>query len=109
MCKGWRWNGGGGKTERERERERSKRERESVGLLFPSFFYEDSLSYLKPPLPPPPSPLQVAADQLKREMKAGNVFGGFREGAINFPPTYRWMRDKMEFSNKRNQVRVCLV
>ncbi|XP_062191149.1 type II inositol polyphosphate 5-phosphatase 15-like isoform X4 [Phragmites australis] len=31
-------------------------------------------------------------DQLRVEMKAGNVFQGMREGAIRFPPTYKFQR-----------------
>jgi hypothetical protein len=31
-------------------------------------------------------------DQLRIEMKAGNVFQGMREGAIKFPPTYKFQR-----------------
>ena len=29
-------------------------------------------------------------DQLVLEQSAGNVFQGFREGAITFPPTYKY-------------------
>ena len=32
----------------------------------------------------------LSADQLKIEKEAGNVFQGFHEGAINFPPTYKY-------------------
>jgi len=35
------------------------------------------------------SPL-LACDQLRREMVAGNVFRGLREGKITFPPTYKF-------------------
>lgn len=31
-------------------------------------------------------------DQLRAEMKAGNVFQGMREGFIRFPPTYKFQR-----------------
>ncbi|KAL6900899.1 hypothetical protein ACP4OV_005575 [Aristida adscensionis] len=31
-------------------------------------------------------------DQLRAEMKAGNVFQGMREGLIKFPPTYKFQR-----------------
>eukprot|EP01029_Cantina_marsupialis_P007056 TRINITY_DN177_c0_g1_i2.p1 TRINITY_DN177_c0_g1~~TRINITY_DN177_c0_g1_i2.p1 ORF type:complete len:1361 (-),score=431.24 TRINITY_DN177_c0_g1_i2:197-4279(-) len=42
-------------------------------------------------------------DQLLKQQKKGASFVGFREGKILFPPTYRWMRGKSEFSNKRGQ------
>lgn len=31
-------------------------------------------------------------DQLRTEMKAGNVFQGMREAVITFPPTYKFER-----------------
>ena len=31
-----------------------------------------------------------AADQLQAERAAGNVFQGFHEGEIQFPPTYKY-------------------
>ena len=31
-------------------------------------------------------------DQLRAEMKAGNVFQGMREGLVRFPPTYKFQR-----------------
>ncbi len=40
-------------------------------------------------------------DQLGREMEKQNVFAGFREGLLDFPPTYRWERERNVFSNKR--------
>eukprot|EP00949_MAST-11_sp_MAST-11-sp1_P002419 g2419.t1 len=42
-------------------------------------------------------------DQLRREMQNGNVFEGFQEGGITFPPTYRWTKGKAVVSNKKNQ------
>ncbi|KAI3866107.1 hypothetical protein MKW92_009417 [Papaver armeniacum] len=33
-------------------------------------------------------------DQLRKEMKAGKVFQGMREGIIKFPPTYKFERHK---------------
>ena len=33
-------------------------------------------------------------DQLRAEMKAGNVFQGMREGPIRFPPTYKFQRNQ---------------
>ena len=32
----------------------------------------------------------LTGDQLVLEQSAGNVFQGFREGAITFPPTYKY-------------------
>ncbi|RCV31921.1 hypothetical protein SETIT_6G217000v2 [Setaria italica] len=33
-------------------------------------------------------------DQLRAEMRAGNVFQGMREGPIRFPPTYKFQRNQ---------------
>ncbi|XP_074317806.1 type I inositol polyphosphate 5-phosphatase 2 [Silene latifolia] len=33
-------------------------------------------------------------DQLSEELRTGHVFGGWREGAINFPPTYKYEINK---------------
>jgi len=32
----------------------------------------------------------LEADQLKQQHRAGNVFKGYKEGSINFPPTYKY-------------------
>lgn len=48
-------------------------------------------------------PSLLAADQLAKELDAGRIFGGFREGAIRFAPTYRMEKGKEEYSNKRYQ------
>ncbi|CAL0328549.1 unnamed protein product [Lupinus luteus] len=32
----------------------------------------------------------VEKDQLSRELKSGGVFGGWSEGTLNFPPTYKY-------------------
>ncbi|PWZ26288.1 hypothetical protein Zm00014a_018244 [Zea mays] len=37
-------------------------------------------------------------DQLRAEMKAGNVFQGMREGPIRFPPTYKFQRHQSGLS-----------
>ncbi|KAK1277589.1 Type I inositol 1,4,5-trisphosphate 5-phosphatase 12 [Acorus gramineus] len=37
-------------------------------------------------------------DQLRAEMKAGNVFQGMREGHIKFPPTYKFVRHQAGLS-----------
>ncbi|CAD6264790.1 unnamed protein product [Miscanthus lutarioriparius] len=37
-------------------------------------------------------------DQLRAEMKAGNVFQGMREGPIKFPPTYKFQRHQLGLS-----------
>ena len=42
-------------------------------------------------------------DQLKDEINAGRVFTGFKEGKINFAPTYRMVRNHHDYSNKRFQ------
>lgn len=42
-------------------------------------------------------------DQLRREMAAQKVFSGFVEAPVGFPPTYRWNRDEVTFSNKNEQ------
>ena len=43
-------------------------------------------------------------DQLAIEMKEGRAFVGFQEmGPLCFPPSYRWVRGRNEFSNKKNQ------
>ena len=45
----------------------------------------------------------MAHDQMVKEMGKGRVFVGFYEGRVDFPPTYRWLREKSEFSWKRGQ------
>jgi hypothetical protein len=45
----------------------------------------------------------VAADQLYKEQALQKVFNGFQEGPITFPPTYRMIKGKDEYSNKKNQ------
>jgi hypothetical protein len=45
----------------------------------------------------------MAHDQMVKEMGKGRVFVGFYEGRVDFAPTYRWLRDKEEFSWKRGQ------
>eukprot|EP00002_Diphylleia_rotans_P009086 TRINITY_DN190_c0_g2_i1.p1 TRINITY_DN190_c0_g2~~TRINITY_DN190_c0_g2_i1.p1 ORF type:complete len:706 (+),score=134.12 TRINITY_DN190_c0_g2_i1:91-2208(+) len=45
----------------------------------------------------------VEGDQLKSEMARGAVFEGFREGPLNFPPTYRYVKGKNVISNKKGQ------
>lgn len=42
-------------------------------------------------------------DQLNAEMQKMNVFVGFKEGPLEFAPTYRWDRATNEISNKREQ------
>ena len=42
-------------------------------------------------------------DQLLREINANRVFQGFQEGPINFAPTYRMVRGRHDYSNKRFQ------
>ena len=42
-------------------------------------------------------------DQLLKEQIANRSFVNFQEGQLNFPPTYRYIRLKNEWSNKRNQ------
>ncbi|KAJ1269257.1 hypothetical protein BS78_07G197100 [Paspalum vaginatum] len=37
-------------------------------------------------------------DQLRAEMKAGNVFQGMREGPVRFPPTYKFQRHQLGLS-----------
>ncbi|GAV65404.1 Exo_endo_phos domain-containing protein, partial [Cephalotus follicularis] len=32
----------------------------------------------------------IDSDQLSKELRSGHVFDGWREGAINFPPTYKY-------------------
>lgn len=39
-------------------------------------------------------------DQLRAEMKAGNVFQGMREAQIKFPPTYKFDRHQPGLSGK---------
>ena len=34
----------------------------------------------------------LKSDQLKQEQDAGNIFHGYKEGCIQFPPTYRYRR-----------------
>ena len=45
----------------------------------------------------------VLSDQLRVQMQQNRVFCGFKEGEINFCPTYRWERNKSTVSNKREQ------
>ncbi|ETO19275.1 hypothetical protein RFI_17956 [Reticulomyxa filosa] len=45
----------------------------------------------------------VEYDQLAFQMQKKQVFYGFKEGAINFTPTYRWERNKNSINNKRDQ------
>lgn len=45
----------------------------------------------------------IAADQLTNEMAQLKVLAGFKEGPLNFAPTYRWDRHTTEVSNKREQ------
>jgi hypothetical protein len=45
----------------------------------------------------------MAHDQLIREQAKKRVFVGFNEAKIDFAPTYRWEREKEEFSWKRGQ------
>ena len=45
----------------------------------------------------------VAHDQLLEERKAGRVFAHFQEGTIEFRPTYRMIKGRDAYSNKRNQ------
>lgn len=45
----------------------------------------------------------MAHDQMVKEMGKGRAFVGFYEGRVEFAPTYRWLRDKPEFSWKRGQ------
>lgn len=49
----------------------------------------------------------AAADQLKQEMskenRAERPFPDFKEGELNFCPTYRWERDENTISNKKEQ------
>lgn len=42
-------------------------------------------------------------DQLIAEMQNLHVFLGFKEGPLEFAPTYRWDRNTNEISNKREQ------
>ena len=42
-------------------------------------------------------------DQLKKAIAENKLFTDFIEGAINFKPTYRRIRDNDEFSNKKDQ------
>lgn len=43
-------------------------------------------------------------DELRREMKAENVFGGFEEGKLSFPPTFKVVRGRR--GNEYQRVRV---
>ena len=45
----------------------------------------------------------IKFDQLRYQMDKNHVFYGFKEGEINFCPTYRWERNKNTISNKREQ------
>ena len=45
----------------------------------------------------------IKCDQLRYQMEKNHVFYGFKEGEINFCPTYRWERNKNTVSNKREQ------
>ena len=42
-------------------------------------------------------------DQLKKGMEAHQIFCGYQEEDILFPPTYRMNKNKNGYSNKRNQ------
>jgi hypothetical protein len=42
-------------------------------------------------------------DQLKKEMDSNHVFVTFKEGPIEFKPTYRWEKGRDEYSNKKYQ------
>lgn len=46
----------------------------------------------------------VVNDQLTAEMQALRVLTGFKEGPLDFAPTYRWSRHTAEVSNKREQI-----
>jgi hypothetical protein len=54
-------------------------ERHMVDLLLKDAEYRDVL---------------LANDQLLAERRKGNVFAGFQEGAINFPPTYKYHKSE---------------
>lgn len=43
------------------------------------------------------------SDQLINEMSRYRVFAEFKEGLLNFAPTYRWEKNSESFSNKRFQ------
>lgn len=43
------------------------------------------------------------SDQLRREMAQKRAFVGFSEGDINFAPTYRMLKGRGGYSNKKNQ------
>jgi hypothetical protein len=45
----------------------------------------------------------LSSDQLLKEMGNGNIFVGFKEMPITFAPTYRMLRDREGYSNKKNQ------
>jgi hypothetical protein len=45
----------------------------------------------------------ILNDQLTKEMKLQRVFCGYKESKIQFPPTYRMVKGKDGYSNKRNQ------
>lgn len=45
----------------------------------------------------------LAADQLGKELDAGRVFAGFREGRPTFAPTYRMEKGADAYSNKKYQ------
>ena len=45
----------------------------------------------------------LPCDQLARQMQMQRVFVGFSEGSINFNPTYRLVKGKREYSNKKHQ------
>ncbi|KAK1942892.1 inositol polyphosphate 5-phosphatase [Phytophthora citrophthora] len=44
-----------------------------------------------------------ANDQLQREMKAGNVFGHFREGQLHFRPTYKFDKRSDTYDSSSKQ------
>ena len=48
-------------------------------------------------------PVLIAADQLTVELNKGMIFQGFEEGQLHFRPSYRMIRDKEEWSDKRKQ------
>jgi len=50
--------------------------------------YEDAISCIKQE----DFQTLLRYDQLRKEMKAGRVFQGMREGHLNFPPTYKFDR-----------------
>jgi len=45
----------------------------------------------------------LANDQLEREKRRGNVFVGFREGPLNFPPTYKFDKGTDTYDSSAKQ------